>query len=71
MDTPFENHDAVGPSRSAVLTLYHGRGAIFSRRVMMAQDTQLRVGDVAGAAGVHVQTLHYYERRGPLTEPGY
>ena len=36
----------------------------------MASDTRLRVGDVAGAAGVHVQTLHYYERRGLLPRPG-
>ena len=36
----------------------------------MASDTRLRVGDVAGAAGVHVQTLHYYERLGLLPRPG-
>ena len=36
----------------------------------MASDAPLRVGDVAGAAGVHVQTLHYYERRGLLPRPG-
>ena len=36
----------------------------------MASDPPLRVGDVACAAGVHVQTLHYYERRGLLPRPG-
>lgn len=30
----------------------------------------LRSGEVAAAAGVNVQTLHYYERRGLLTQPG-
>ncbi|MGP4087143.1 MerR family transcriptional regulator [Streptomyces sp. KR55] len=31
--------------------------------------TGLRSGEVAGAAGVNVQTLRHYERRGLLTEP--
>jgi DNA-binding transcriptional MerR regulator len=31
--------------------------------------TSLRTGDVARAAGVNVQTLRYYERRGLLPEP--
>jgi len=30
----------------------------------------LRSGEVAAAAGVNVQTLHYYERRGLLTQAG-
>ncbi|MFE9581015.1 MerR family transcriptional regulator [Nocardia sp. NPDC006044] len=29
----------------------------------------LRTGEVAAAAGVNIQTLRYYERRGLLTEP--
>ena len=29
----------------------------------------LRTGQVAGAAGVNVQTLRYYERRGLLARP--
>ena len=29
----------------------------------------LRVGEVAAAAGVHVETLRYYERRGVLARP--
>ncbi len=29
----------------------------------------LRAGEVAGAAGVHVETLRYYERRGLLPSP--
>jgi DNA-binding transcriptional MerR regulator len=36
---------------------------------MSRQDGSLRVGDVATAAGVNVQTLHYYERRGLLATP--
>ena len=31
--------------------------------------TGLRTGEVAGRAGVNVQTLRYYERRGLLAEP--
>jgi DNA-binding transcriptional MerR regulator len=30
----------------------------------------LRSGEVAAAAGVNLQTLRYYERRGLLEEPG-
>jgi len=29
----------------------------------------MKIGEVAGAAGVNVQTVRYYERRGLLTEP--
>ena len=32
--------------------------------------TGLRSGQVAAAAGVHPQTLRYYERRGLLPDPG-
>ena len=35
----------------------------------MAHEDRLRVGQVAHAAGVNVQTLHYYERRGLLRAP--
>ena len=35
----------------------------------MAYEDRLRVGQVAHAAGVNVQTLHYYERRGLLRAP--
>lgn len=31
--------------------------------------TAPRGGELADAAGVNVQTLHYYERRGLLAEP--
>jgi MerR family mercuric resistance operon transcriptional regulator len=30
----------------------------------------MRIGEVAAGAGVNVQTLRYYERRGRLPEPG-
>lgn len=29
----------------------------------------MRIGELAGLAGVSVQTVRYYERRGPLGEP--
>jgi hypothetical protein len=29
----------------------------------------LRTGEVAARAGVNIQTLRYYKRRGPLAEP--
>ena len=32
-------------------------------------ENGLRSGEVADAAGVNVQTLRYYERRGLLDEP--
>lgn len=32
-------------------------------------EATLRIGQVAAQAGVNVQTLRYYERRGLLTEP--
>jgi DNA-binding transcriptional MerR regulator len=32
-------------------------------------STGLRTGEVAGRAGVNVQTLRYYERRGLIAEP--
>jgi MerR family copper efflux transcriptional regulator len=35
----------------------------------MANDDALKVGDVAKAAAVGVQTLHYYERLGLLPKP--
>lgn len=34
-----------------------------------AQRGGLRTGEVAGEAGVNIQTLRYYERRGLLAEP--
>ncbi|MFG1792628.1 MerR family transcriptional regulator [Nocardia sp. NPDC049149] len=33
-------------------------------------SAELRTGEVAAAAGVNVQTLRYYERRGLLRDPG-
>lgn len=35
----------------------------------MTSGESLRTGEVARAAGVNVQTLRYYERRGLLAEP--
>jgi DNA-binding transcriptional MerR regulator len=32
-------------------------------------EKALRIGEVAGRAGVNVQTLRFYERRGLLPEP--
>src|SRR5688572_18532626 len=39
-----------------------------TRRRTMANET-LRTGELAARAGVNVQTLRYYERRGLLKEP--
>jgi|SRR5215471_2759109 len=36
---------------------------------MLREDESLKVGAVAKAAGVGVQTLHYYERLGLLPKP--
>lgn len=38
------------------------------QRTVMAPDW-LRIGEVAAQAGVHIQTLRFYERRGLLREP--
>ncbi len=35
----------------------------------MSHETTLRIGEVAAQAGVNIQTLRYYERRGLLEEP--
>lgn len=35
----------------------------------MTREDRLRIGQVADAAGVNVQTLRYYERRGLLRSP--
>jgi DNA-binding transcriptional MerR regulator len=32
-------------------------------------EKALRIGEVAGQAGVNIQTLRFYERRGLLAEP--
>lgn len=37
--------------------------------MMPSERTGLRTGDVAEQAGVNIQTLRYYERRGLLTKP--
>jgi len=39
-------------------------------RSEVASKAVLRIGEVAAQAGVNVQTLRYYERRGLLEEPG-
>lgn len=33
------------------------------------QDTRYTIGDIAGAAGVGVETVRYYERRGLVAQP--
>jgi DNA-binding transcriptional MerR regulator len=37
--------------------------------VSAAEQAGLRTGEVAGQAGLNIQTLRYYERRGLLPEP--
>lgn len=39
------------------------------RTATKACDSRLRIGDVAAQAGVNVETLRYYERRGILRAP--
>lgn len=34
-----------------------------------ARESRLRIGDVAAKAGVNIETLRYYERRGILRSP--
>src|SRR4030088_2260847 len=40
-----------------------------SRQSTALSESRLRSGEVADAAGVNIQTLRYYERRGLLHEP--
>lgn len=57
-----------GFGRSCVdspLTLYQGTGCSFH----MTRKTTMRIGEIAALAGVNVQTIRYYERRGILAEP--
>lgn len=39
------------------------------RLMIPEKQTRLRTGEVAERAGVNIQTLRYYERRGLLAEP--
>lgn len=41
---------------------------MLENEVFMSHET-MRIGEVAASAGVNVQTLRYYERRGILQEP--
>jgi MerR family transcriptional regulator, mercuric resistance operon regulatory protein len=45
------------------------RAASASRQSIALSESGLRSGEVADAAGVNIQTLRYYERRGLLHEP--
>ena len=49
------------------LTLDHGAGSTV--RFVDDRRTEMRIGQLADAAGVSVETVRYYERRGLLTEP--
>jgi len=57
---------------SDCLTLYYGIGF----RIKKYTESMVRIGEIAGRAGVNIQTLRYYERRGLLApasrrESGY
>jgi len=55
------------PVAATPLTLYHPTGFIVPPEVStMAMTT---IGALARATGVHVETIHYYERSGLLPEP--
>ncbi len=51
-----------------VLTLYIGISLILWARVE-GVSLMMRIGEAAAQAGVNIQTLRYYERRGLLPEP--
>ncbi len=55
------------------MTLYYGTGFII---VATGEDMTMKIGQVAAGAGVNIQTVRYYERRGllpkvPRTASGY
>jgi len=57
-------------SRSGVQTpIIRTLSQTYPKAVMPNEDDSLKVGAVAQAAGVGVQTLHYYERLGLLQKP--
>ena len=43
--------------------------AVTGRQQVPGEPAGLRSGQVAAAAGVNIETLRYYERRGLLAEP--
>ncbi|MEV4231823.1 MerR family transcriptional regulator [Streptomyces bobili] len=58
----------VDAAHEAVLDAVQERAAAAAGRDV-PRGTGLRSGQVAAAAGVNIQTLRYYERRGLLAEP--
>lgn len=57
--------------RTTPLTLYHGIGVTLDTTVDEdgPEEAAMRIGELADRAGVNVQTVRYYERRGLLPEP--
>ena len=61
--TTYDSPNRATSALDRVLTLYLGPGCSFPG---MRTEQAHRIGDVARAAGVNVETLRYYERRGLL-----
>jgi len=57
----FNNHDLEG-----VIACFHPEPVVVDSE---GQRVSLRVGEVAARAGVHRETLRYYERRGLIPAP--
>jgi DNA-binding transcriptional MerR regulator len=62
-DAPAAVHSDGCPPGGRHLTPYPGTG------LSLAVVASLTIGQLADAAGVHVETVRYYERRGLLREP--
>lgn len=70
---------AAGAGRSVLMGLFHDRFSLLSNSGRMAYDirTMVRIqaknsdtiGGLAKAAGVGVETIRYYQRRGLLAQP--
>jgi DNA-binding transcriptional MerR regulator len=58
------------------LTLPYGGGSTLGPNMEIANDSRLKIGELARQTGLSIKTIRYYERRGlleqpPRTEGGY
>jgi hypothetical protein len=52
------------------LTLPYGGGSTLVPNMEIANDRQLKIGDLARQTGLSIKTIRYYERRGLLEKRG-
>jgi DNA-binding transcriptional MerR regulator len=52
-----------------VLTLPYGGGSTLGLNIEIANDSRLKIGELARQTGLSIKTIRYYERRGLLEQP--